>query len=485
MKPGDLFRYVLALGLLSVPIFYNLGDLPIRVWDESRLAMNAWEMFSNKQFLVVHFNGEPEMWSTKPQLMIWFQAICIYLFGLSEFSIRFPSALSALLTCLVLIVISHRYLKRFWLGVMAAFILITIDRYSGHHVARTGDYDALLILFLTMSSFALFFFVERFNSKYLLLSILFFSLAIATKGVAALLIVPGLVFYAAFKKHFIPVLQDRYFWLGLLLLLLIVLVVYGGREYFNPGYLKAVYQNEIGGRYFEANEGHIGGPFFYLKVLSQEHWICFLPVLLITFLFKRGNEYSRISQFSLIVAVLFLLFVSIARTKLYWYVAPVYPFIALMLAIGFINCYDLLKQRIPISRTVRMTLSLIVVIALFVKPVYTTFNKIWSPEVYEYEQWQYEMSYHLRDTPNANEQLSHVQFMRKQYQPHIDFYVLVLQQRGVDISFGHSDRLNTGDMVIYWEDPIEELLMTISEVEFLEDSDLTDQVRIVRIQSMK
>jgi hypothetical protein len=42
-----------------MPIFGHLDTLPIRISDESRLAINAHEMLQNKNYLVTHFEGKP------------------------------------------------------------------------------------------------------------------------------------------------------------------------------------------------------------------------------------------------------------------------------------------------------------------------------------------------------------------------------------------------------------------------------------------
>lgn len=59
--------------ILIFPIFYDLGGLTIRQWDESRNATNALEMSKNGNYLVTYFNNNIEMWNTKPPLLIWIQ----------------------------------------------------------------------------------------------------------------------------------------------------------------------------------------------------------------------------------------------------------------------------------------------------------------------------------------------------------------------------------------------------------------------------
>ena len=43
-----------------MPIFGHLDTLPIPISDESRLAINAYEMLKNKNYLVTHFEGKPD-----------------------------------------------------------------------------------------------------------------------------------------------------------------------------------------------------------------------------------------------------------------------------------------------------------------------------------------------------------------------------------------------------------------------------------------
>jgi 4-amino-4-deoxy-L-arabinose transferase-like glycosyltransferase len=145
------WKYLLILLLVSFPIFQHLDSLTIRIWDESRLAINAYEMYHNGNYLIPTYDGEPDMWNTKPPLMIWLQVISMKIFGISEFSVRFPSALAAFFTCLSLLIFSVRYVKNFWFGLICVMALVTTTTFIDNHASRTGDYDALLTLFLTLS----------------------------------------------------------------------------------------------------------------------------------------------------------------------------------------------------------------------------------------------------------------------------------------------------------------------------------------------
>lgn len=101
----DGYKYVLALLLIGIPLFQYLDYLPVRVWDESRTAVNAYEMYQHGNYLVPTYNEEPDMWNTKPPLMVWLQVFSMKLLGTNEFSLRLPSAFAALVTCILLLII--------------------------------------------------------------------------------------------------------------------------------------------------------------------------------------------------------------------------------------------------------------------------------------------------------------------------------------------------------------------------------------------
>ena len=145
---STILKALLFLLMIYCPFFLHLGDLPVRVWDEARLIANTLEMEKNGNYLVTHFDGKPEMWNTKPPLMIWCQLFFLKLIGNEEISFRLPSAIAGFLTALMIMLVSVRYLKSYWFGLITALVLVTANGYIGDHVARTGDYDSLLTFFM-------------------------------------------------------------------------------------------------------------------------------------------------------------------------------------------------------------------------------------------------------------------------------------------------------------------------------------------------
>ena len=96
------FTLFLLLGLAFFALFFRLSSPPMQRWDEARLALNAVEMSHDHQWLVTKHDGQPDLWNTKPPLMIWLQVLSMQALGYSELAVRLPAALAALATVLML-----------------------------------------------------------------------------------------------------------------------------------------------------------------------------------------------------------------------------------------------------------------------------------------------------------------------------------------------------------------------------------------------
>ena len=140
---------ILFLTVCYFPLFLHLNGPSIVLWDEARLAVKATEMAKGSSWIVPHFMGKPDMWSLKPPLLLWIQAIFLKVFGFNELGIRLPSAIAALGTALLLFLFSSRTLKKPIAGFLAGVVLVTFDGYVERHLSSTGDYDSLLIFFIT------------------------------------------------------------------------------------------------------------------------------------------------------------------------------------------------------------------------------------------------------------------------------------------------------------------------------------------------
>ena len=145
----------------SIFLFADAKIPPVALQDEARNAVNALEMYLSGNGLVTTYNFQPDLWNTKPPLLIWLMSASMSLFGPSEWAIRLPSALAAMgtMTCTLLFV--RRVTGSLPTAIGAGAILLLSPGFFGEHGARTGDFDALLTFFVTAGLQLIFFTVHR------------------------------------------------------------------------------------------------------------------------------------------------------------------------------------------------------------------------------------------------------------------------------------------------------------------------------------
>jgi 4-amino-4-deoxy-L-arabinose transferase-like glycosyltransferase len=342
--------------LAAAAIVAGVGQLPINIWDEARLAINALEMTSTGNLLVPTFHWQPDLWNPKPTLATCLAALSIRLFGINEVALRLPSIIAAIATTFTVYGFTRWVSASRATGVLAAAILLGSGGYVEVHVARTADADSLLVLFLTLSTVALFRAVEDRKSDrstiWLLLSASAFSCAILTKGAAALLVLPGYAIALLVLGRLKSMLGRRSTWSGIALVAGIAVLYWGAAELIQPGYFAAAWKSDIVGRFTIVSDGN-GGPWYYYPVelvrpwqvstvkgfdkiaygASAFPWSLGVPLLAPVFLLTPRGRMARAAIFLLATFLVFLIVLSAAATKLPWYVAPAYPMIAIVSAL--------------------------------------------------------------------------------------------------------------------------------------------------------
>ena len=322
--------------LAAIPLFIRLDALPLFIFDEGRLANNALEMVENGNWIVTHFEGEPDLWNTKPPLMIWLQALSMKLLGADLLAVRLPAALAGFVTILALFLFANRHTGSSLASWTASLILLTTPGYITTHSTRTGDYDALLTLCSTLFLFQFFGGMMEEDAarkrRRLWLAMGFFALGVLTKGIVIFLFSPGLLVFLAASRKPRALLREPHFYYATLAAAGVVALWYLGREWAQPSYLEAVVQNELGGRFLAVTEGHKGPWYFYLQNLWKSEflpWIGLIP-LAVWFAFRDPSAMRRpLWGFLLIQSGFFLLILSLAKTKLNWYAIPVFPLLSL------------------------------------------------------------------------------------------------------------------------------------------------------------
>nr|MCU0361594.1 glycosyltransferase family 39 protein [Bacteroidia bacterium] len=174
---------LLAATVLFVPF---IGNCNLFDWDEVNFAECAREMLVTGNYSQVQIAYKP-FWE-KPPLFIWMQAGSMKLFGINEFSARFPNALCGILTLLTVFFIGKKLqsqkLGLLWSLMMASALL-------PHFYFKSGIIDPWFNLFILLSLSFAFDFITSIEKKKLVSACVggvLLGLAVLTKGPVAMLV---------------------------------------------------------------------------------------------------------------------------------------------------------------------------------------------------------------------------------------------------------------------------------------------------------
>jgi 4-amino-4-deoxy-L-arabinose transferase-like glycosyltransferase len=375
----------LAITLAAIVLLTLLGHARLTDWDEGIYAGISRAMLLSG-WLVPHWNGQP--WLEKPPLELWLTALSFRLFGLSEFTARFTSALSGI----ALIGLLHAWLTlrrnefTAWLNT-----LILLTTFGFLHVARIGEMDVLLSLGCTVALIGLCE-LSVGNATGWLLFWLGFAAALMTKGAASITLPITLILWAAVTLAARPKRtatatsssrpqppaqnlssrpeQDGLIvlrsgetrsrsattcLLGLALFLTLTLpwhlaMLHRFGSDFTANYLGL----HVLTRATSQIEGHTSRWYFYLRVLllSAAPWVLVYPVALYSALANAGCPVHdslivmsgapqkpappTLQPFAFFALTTLLLF-SAAQTRLPHYIAPAYPALSVLTAAWLAN----------------------------------------------------------------------------------------------------------------------------------------------------
>ncbi len=127
-------------------IFIGLGRLPLLEPDEGRNAEVAREMLLTRDWITPHFNGLTYL--DKPNFLFWTIAGSFRAFGTTEWAARFPSALAALATLLLVWLMAARMFGE-GAAFRAGIILATAPLFFGF--ARFVIFDMPLTLWVSLA----------------------------------------------------------------------------------------------------------------------------------------------------------------------------------------------------------------------------------------------------------------------------------------------------------------------------------------------
>ncbi|MDR3681776.1 MAG: glycosyltransferase family 39 protein [Flavipsychrobacter sp.] len=351
--------YLLLIVLLATFMaFWKCGVADLNDWDEARNGVNAYEMYHNKDFVNLYYNGIPDTWNAKPPLMTWLIVVCYHLFGFNEFALRLPSVISSVVFFIFFFKLIEK-LEAPLTAFLTCLILLSCKAVLGTHVGITGDYDALLLCLLTISAYYFVLYAECGKANAIFGVALFTGLAFYTKGTAAFIYLPGFFMYLLYRQKFRQFIKDRRTWMALLLFVIIctswvgLILLHGQYNtqsfYGSKNALETMLFHDTIRRLASTNFEQVYVPdhFFFFTTIDSRlnlwNYLFYVSVLtglvilyhnrkfLLVFIKRPSN---RLTLFSLFLATPLVAVLTVATNKHAWYLAPAFGCIAFVTVKG-------------------------------------------------------------------------------------------------------------------------------------------------------
>ncbi len=315
--------------------FFGLGRIPFYTKGEPREAVQVWEEVHSGEWVLPMRNGREV--PSKPPLFHWLGGVTSFITGhVDEFSIRFPSALLATLSVLLV----------FWLGlvkwgtsagVFAAFVLAT--NFEWMRAATTARVDMSLTAFLIGAFVALDRVVSMPAPSPRALLALYACMGFAALGKGPVgILLPALValVFLAVRRDLGRLRRMRPLAGGALTLVIagswyVAAIVKGGEAFV----YKQLFVENVG-RFFAADAsgaGHVHS-FYYLIggfFTGFAPWSFFVIPVAIHLWGERRRLEMEGSLYLLVWFGVVFVFYSISQSKRTVYLLPLYPAAALLL----------------------------------------------------------------------------------------------------------------------------------------------------------
>lgn len=323
---------VLVVAVTVPIIFFRLGAASLASWDEAIYAQVAKEMLEAGDWMTTRY--EHKFWFDKPPLLMWAQMFLFQSFGMTELYARIPSALAGIGIVLLTYLLGTRAYGRL-AGVVAVAIVLSTSGFLQY--ARFGTTDALLAFFSYLAIYA---YVRARGGAptWWLLVGAALGLAVMTKSAGAWLatLTIGLAFLMdpeARRRASLRALAGA--------AAVMVLIVAPWHAFMYTTYGKDFFDGYVGEQILARTTGGLRNnnqdPFFYIRaVLPFDFfpWVFMLPLGLLFGVADR--KAASISRMLLVLVLAALAFYASVKTKFPWYMFPIYPASAVLIA-GFLT----------------------------------------------------------------------------------------------------------------------------------------------------
>ncbi len=308
-------RKIILIVYVLFGFLWGLGNAPLFDEDEAFFAEGTREMVLRNDFISSYINQEQRF--DKPPLTNWLQYLSAKVFGWTEFAMRLPSALAAILWMFFIYAFTKRNL-----GERPAFFatIVAVSSLQLTIVGKAALADSLLNASLAGAIFCLFEWINASKKAFLFYFYALTAIGFLSKGPIAVL-VPGatfLIYVCRWQKW--PAILKVLNPLGIVIFLTIASPWYL-LEYQKSGmdFINGFFLSHNVNRFQTAFEGHYGGVLYFVPVLLLG-LLPFTAIILRSFsklaYFWQDKWFSFLLIWFVFVFVLF----SLSGTKLHHYI---------------------------------------------------------------------------------------------------------------------------------------------------------------------
>ena len=316
----------ILLVLSSIFLLAGLGSYSLKEPDEGRYAEIPREMVETGDYTVPRLNDV--RYFEKPPLLYWAVSLSYKVFGVSEWSFRFPNALAALLC-----VFSLFFFVRRWTDDLAAFLgsLVLLSSFGFFAMARIVTTDMLLTFWLFLSLLCFYGYYRERCGPFLWGFYAAMALATLTKGPVSPVLLCGALLIFLFMEGNLAFVKEMKLIRGIALYCLIaapwfVIISIREKEFFTFFFID---QHVL--RFISTKHKRSGPVYYFIPVLfgGMLPWSLYIPRA-----FAMAWKKSECRLFAIWSALVFVFF-SLSGSKLPPYILPAFPALAILIAVLF------------------------------------------------------------------------------------------------------------------------------------------------------
>jgi 4-amino-4-deoxy-L-arabinose transferase-like glycosyltransferase len=320
------FCCIVGLLLAALVLFcVNLGDLPLRDWDEGTVAQVAKEISEAPEgswgWVFPTLWEEPYL--NKPPLIHSLIALAYKIGGINELTSRLPGALLTAISVVLLYQLGRELFVARMPALFSAFVYLTLLPIVRH--GRLAMLDGPLLCFTMLTLWAIL--RARRDLRWALIAGIGLGLIGLSKGMIVLLLGAIALLFLFWDTP--RLLSSVYLWVGVVLGSAPLIIWYALQWFhYRDIFITTTIFDQSLSRIWSEVEGHQEPSWYYLLELLKYGWP-WLIFAISGWKLAWENRHWSWAKLILVWSSVYFIAVSLMMTKLPWYILPFYPALAL------------------------------------------------------------------------------------------------------------------------------------------------------------